>query len=101
MQFSENVKYSEYLIPFTAIISFFFIVATIGSAIDPSYANLISNKFRIFVKTCFLFGFYGLIAIIPALVYSFSEIGAYIIAVIELITLIIHNILAPKTSSEK
>jgi len=96
MQFSENVKYSEFLIPFTAIISFFFIISTISSAIDPSSAHLMSNKFRNFVKTCFLLGFYGLMAVIPALVYSFSETGAYILAGIEIITIIIYSILVPK-----
>jgi len=58
MQFSENIKYSEYLIPLTAIISFFFIIATISSAIDPSFAHLMSSKFKNFVKICFLLGSY-------------------------------------------
>ena len=96
MQFSESIKFSEFLIPLTALISFFFIVVTIGGAIHASNVEYITKSYRRFIQVCFVIAYYGLIFIIPALVFSFSEIGAYILGGIEIIVVIIFNITSPK-----
>ena len=96
MQFSDNVKFSEFLIPLTAIISFFFIIVTIGGSTHESYADKISKNFKRLIKICFLLGYYGLIFIIPALVFSFSEVGAYVLLGIEIIVVILYNRFSPK-----
>lgn len=99
MQFSENIKFSEYLIPLTAIISFFFIIVTIGGSLQQDTVENITTLYRHFIQVCFVIGFYGLIFIIPALVYSFNEIGAYILGGIELVVVIIFIRIIPKTKS--
>ena len=96
MQFSDNIKFSEFLIPITAVISFFFIITTIGGATHESHAEKITKNFRRLIKFCFIIGYYGLIFLIPALVFSFSEIGAYLLFGLEIIIVIIYNRLAPE-----
>ena len=90
MQFSINIKFSEILIPWTAIVSFFFILSTIGF-INIDVEKKHPDRFRRIIMFCFLAGFYGLIFVIPALVYSFTVIGAIVVFFMELIILIIFN----------
>ena len=90
MQFSDEIKYSEILIPWTAIVSFFFIIVCIG-LINADVQKSHPVRFWYVVMFCFLAGFYGLIFVIPALVYSFTEIGAVIILIIEIIIVAIFN----------
>lgn len=90
MQFSDEIKYSEILIPWTAIVSFFFIIVCIG-VINIGIQKSHPDRFRYVLMFCFLTGFYGLIFVIPALVYSFTEIGAVIIFIIEIIIVVILN----------
>lgn len=90
MQFADQIKLSEILIPWTAIVSFFFIIVTIGLVnvnVEKSHPNL----FWYVMMFCFLVGFYGLIFVIPFLVYSFSEIGAFVIVIIEIIIVALLN----------
>lgn len=90
MQFSTEIKYSEILIPWTALVSFFFIIVTIG-ILNIDAQKIHPDRFNHIVMFCFIMGFYGLIFVIPALVYSFTEIGSYAILVIEIIIIIIFN----------
>ena len=90
MQFSTEIKYSEILIPWTALVSFFFIIVTIGILNIDEQKNH-PDRFRHIIMFCFIMGFYGLIFVIPALVYSFTEIGAVIIFIIEIIIVVIFN----------
>lgn len=90
MQFADQIKFSEILIPWTAIVSFFFIIVTIG-LVNANVAKSHPDRFRYVMVFCFLVGFYGLIFVIPALVYSFSEIGAYVILIIEIIIVVLFN----------
>ena len=50
---------------------------------------------------CFIMGFYGLIFVIPALVYSFTKIGAVIIFIIEIIIVVIFNSSITRKSKPK
>ena len=96
MQFSDEIKYAEFLIPFTATISFFFIIVTIGGAIQLDH----TKQFKKLIVVCFMIGYYGLIFLIPALVFSFSEIGAYVLGAIEVIVVILFNRFSPKIKSK-
>jgi len=96
MQFPEKIQFSEILIPYTAAISFFFIVTALGGSLDPSHAKKVTERFFNLVKYCYIIAFYGLIALIPALIFSFSLIGAIVLAVIMGIVLILFEKLGPK-----
>jgi len=90
MQFSSIIMFSEILIPWTAIVSFFFILTTIG-IINADAEKKHPERFRRVIMFSFMVGFYGLIFVIPALVYTFTIIGAVIIFVIEVTFLVIFN----------
>ena len=90
MQFSSDIKYSEILISCTAIVSFFFILSTIGF-VNFDVEKKHPDRFRHIIMFSFMAGFYGLILIIPALVYSFTEIGAIVIFIIEVLMVAIFN----------
>ena len=96
MQFPEKIQFAEILIPATASISFFFIITTISGAMHESYADKITKRYKLFVKVCFIIGYYGLILLIPALVYSFSPIGAVVILAIEIIVSFVYSRVVPK-----
>lgn len=90
MQFSDEIKLSEILIPWTAIVSFFFIIVTIGF-VNADVKKSHPDRYRYVIMFCFLAGYYGLIFVIPFLVYSFSVLGAIIIGIIEIIIVVIYN----------
>lgn len=89
IQFSEKfsalqfTSYSEFLIIYSAVVSFFFIIATIGGSIDQRNAPLITNKFRMYVGIMFSLGLYGLLGLIPAFVFLYSITGTIVLVVIE------------------
>ena len=89
MQFSENIQYSEILIPWTAIVSFFFIIVTISVLNIDEIKN--TERFRKLLKFSFVIGFYGLIFLIPFLVLSFSVIGFIVILFLEILVVAILN----------
>lgn len=88
MQFSEDIQFSEVLIPWTATVSFFFIITTMGF-VNANVEKSHPNRYVVLMKSCFLIGFYGLIFLIPFLVYSFTIIGAIIIGIMEIIIVIV------------
>ena len=96
MQFPEKIQFSEILISYTAAISFFFIITTLGGSIDASHAKNISERFFKLIKYCYMISFYGLMALIPALIFSFSIVGAIILAILIGIVLILFDKLGPK-----
>lgn len=86
IQSAKELQFSEVLIPSTAIVSFFFIIATLGGATDQRNSPNLTPYFKNLVKFTLFMGLFMLIfLIIPLLVYSFSEIGAVIVFVIEFI----------------
>jgi len=98
MQFSDKIQYSEILIPWTAVVSFFFILVTVGIL----NADNISNKERLrkLLKFSFVLGFYGLIFLIPFLVLSFSFVGFIVILIIEIICVAILNSTISKSDND-
>jgi len=83
MQITENLPLKEFLITGTAIISVFFIVSTIGMvhvASDPKKAG---EPFAKFTQNLATIGFFGIMLVLPFLVYSFTNIGAYVLAIVE------------------
>lgn len=100
MQFPEEIEYSEILIPWTALVSFCFIIVTMGimnADVEKSHPNI----FRYLIVVCFLVGYYGLIFLIPFLVLSFSVIGFAIILTLEVIAVIIFNMSISVKSKKK
>ncbi len=98
MQFSDKIQFSEILIPWTALVSFFFIIVTIGFVmIDIEKSH--PKRFRYVMMFCFLAGFYGLIFVIPFLIYSFTVTGAIIIGIIEIFIVAMFNTSIAKKDS--
>ena len=73
------------MIPGTAIISVLFIIATIGN-MHVAYDSQNKNKKLQYIMGFFAtLGFFGLMVIIPILVYPFSLVGAVILVILEAI----------------
>ena len=95
-----EIQFSEILSPWTAIVSFFFIIVTIGF-VNADIEKSHPNRYRHLIVFCFLAGFYGLIFVIPFLVYSFSMIGAIVIGIIEVFIIVIFNSSIAKNLKQK
>jgi len=83
MQITEDLPLKEFLITGTAIVSIFFIVSTIGMvhvAFNPKKAG---ENFAKFTQNLATIGFFGIMVILPFLVYPFTNIGAYVLVVVE------------------
>lgn len=98
MQFPSEIQFSEILISITAIVSFLFIMATLGGAIDQRHHHLITDQFMGVVSVCYVLGIFGMFAILPLLLFSFSVIGTIVLIIIESITLIFYFRHSPKVS---
>ncbi len=97
MESSSKFVYSEILIVWTGAVSFLLIVATLGGSTDQRNASSLTPQFINLVKGCYFLGFFGLMILIPAIVYSFSLIGAIVITIIEIIVYAIFVKYAPKS----
>jgi hypothetical protein len=82
IQFSDRFLFSEWLITGTAIVGVFLILASIARIwfIDP--ANKLSDALIFLTGFVTLAGLFGLIAIIPFILWTVTPIGAIIVAVI-------------------
>ena len=101
IQFSENFAlsyfppYPELLISFSAVVSFFFIMSTIGGAVDQRNAALITSNYRSFVYVLLVLAWVGLLILIPAFLLPFSLIGTIVLVIIEVICMIAYIKLQP------
>jgi len=94
-QFPDKLQFSEILIPLTAIVSVFFIFATLGGSIDQRNAPLISQGLIKYVQVLFSLGILGMMIILPMIVYSFTWIGAIVLVAIEIIAYFLYLKLSP------
>lgn len=89
IQFPTKFQFSEILITSNAVIGFFFIIATMGGSIDQRNSPNINKTFRYLIQFCIGSGYIGLMFIIPALVYSFSITGTFVLIAVEIPIVII------------
>ena len=89
IQFSDEIQFSEIIIPWMGLVSFFFIINSIGILNADSVTK--PDRMRKLMKVCFVLGFYGLVLVIPALIYSFDPIIALVVFIVEIIVIGIYN----------
>lgn len=88
MQITEDLPLKEFLITGTAIVSVLLIVSTIGMvhvAFNPKKAG---ENFAKFLQTLATVGFFGITLMLPFLVHPFTEIGAYVLVIVEIVIII-------------
>jgi len=89
IQSDTKIPNHEFMIPGTAIISVLFIIATVGNmhvTYDSQNKNKkLKNSMGLFAEM----GFFGLMIIIPSLVYPFSMYGAVVVVILEVIVIFI------------
>jgi len=74
------------LIPLTAVVSFLFILATLGSMRVPIEGGSVHRKFYNLIVCYIIAGFIGLMIIIPLVIVFYTLIGAIVVTIIEIIT---------------
>ncbi|MGI0010387.1 MAG: hypothetical protein ACREAE_03200 [Nitrosopumilaceae archaeon] len=84
IQSQEKFLYADWLIPSTAIVSFFLILATFGR-VSLATSEKDNMKLLTTVATFTIIGFFGLMILIPFFILSFNLTGAIIVGIIELI----------------
>lgn len=85
IQSETKVVNHEYMIPGTAIISVLFIISTIGNMHVSHDSQNKNNKLQYIMGFFAQLGFFGLMVIIPTLVYPFSPAGSVILVILEAI----------------
>ena len=91
MQSASEIKFSDWLIPATAFVSFLFIITTLTTLIDPKLHRGVGKKHFTINLIFIQMGFVGLLVLIPLIVSSFSLVGSIIIGVLEVICYVIIN----------
>lgn len=81
----EKIVFAEFLIPITALVSFFFIISTIGRVVLASSDEKRFKKFDDVIATFTLMGFFGLLSLIPFFVLPFTPTGAIVVGIVEII----------------
>lgn len=89
MQIQDQFEYGEWLITGTAIVSVFFIISTVGMVHIASNQKEAGKKFTYLMQNMANFGFFGLMALLPFILFPFSHGGAIILAVIETIVIVL------------
>lgn len=84
IQSREKFLYADWLIPSTAIVSFFLILATFGR-VNLSSTEKDNKKLESTVAVFILIGFFGLMILIPLYIFSFNWLGALIVGIVEVI----------------
>ena len=80
-----KIVVAEFLTPITALVSFFFIISTIGRVVLASSDEKRFKKFDDVIATFTLMGFFGLLSLIPFFVLPFTPTGAIVVGIVEII----------------
>lgn len=88
IQIIEKYPYAEFLLTAIATISFLFIIASWGTIHEASNPKT-KKEFSDVLAALKMASFFGLIAIIPFLIYPFTTIGSILLGVIEIIIVLI------------
>jgi len=90
MESKEKIPYVDFLIPITALVSFFLIASTIGRVVLASSDEERFAKFDIVNSVFTLIGFFGLLSLIPFFVLPFTQTGAIGVGIVEIIAMVIY-----------
>jgi len=88
MQIHKEIEYSEWLIPGTAIVGTFLIISTIGM-IHVASNEKAGEQFAKLMQKFASIGFFGLMTLLPFIVFPFSQVGAIVLVIIEVIVMIL------------
>jgi len=89
IQSAEQIQHSEFLIPGTAIVSIFFIMGTLSSVPALNKKMIMTKNHEKLIVSFTCLGFFGFLIIVPFILATFSIVGAIIVGVIEVISIII------------
>ena len=89
IQSSDQIMYSEFLISSTATVSIFFIMATLSSVPALNKKSILTTSHEKMIVAFSVLGFFGFLIIVPFILASFSIVGAIVVGIIEIISVII------------
>ncbi|HUL51740.1 MAG TPA: hypothetical protein VLT10_00540 [Verrucomicrobiae bacterium] len=81
-----DVRLISILIPLTAVVSFFFILATLGTIRDRTDEGSVHKRFYYLTLSYTVAGLIGLMFIIPMVIFFYTWVGAIVVGIIEIIT---------------